>query len=133
MNQDADMKSLLDVAEQTVAAAGCASLITMDEAGLPSSRPVAAFPPDPGFSRIVIGSDTGSRKTVHVRNNPHVVLSYVDMQNRGYLMVIGEAHFGNLTPADVYFGRGQSILNERRKTKEKTMKQRRLIKRKRAA
>ncbi len=95
MNQDADMKSLLDVAEQTVAAAGCASLITMDEAGLPSSRPVAAFPPDPGFSRIVIGSDTGSRKTVHVRNNPHVVLSYVDMQNRGYLTAIGEAHFSD--------------------------------------
>ncbi len=57
MNQDADMKSLLDVAEQTVAAAGCASLITMDEAGLPSSRPVADYPLDPGFSRIVIGSD----------------------------------------------------------------------------
>jgi len=40
---------------------------------------------------------------------------------------------GNLTPADVYFGRGQGILSERRKTKEKTMKQRRLINRKRAA
>ncbi len=40
---------------------------------------------------------------------------------------------GNLTPADVYFGRGQTILNERRTTKEKTMKQRRLIKQKRAA
>jgi len=40
---------------------------------------------------------------------------------------------GNLTPADVYFGRGQGILSERRKTKEKTMKQRRLINQKRAA
>ena len=40
---------------------------------------------------------------------------------------------GNLTPADVYFGRGQTILNERRTTKEKTMKQRRLINQKRAA
>jgi transposase InsO family protein len=39
----------------------------------------------------------------------------------------------NVTPADVYFGRGQDILNERRKTKEKTMKQRRLINQKRAA
>ena len=39
---------------------------------------------------------------------------------------------GNVTPADVYFGRGQTILNERRKTKEKTMKQRRLINQKRA-
>jgi transposase InsO family protein len=40
---------------------------------------------------------------------------------------------GNLTPADVYFGRGETILSERRKTKEKTMKQRRLINQKRAA
>ncbi len=40
---------------------------------------------------------------------------------------------GNVTPADVYFGRGQTILNERRTTKEKTMKQRRLINQKRAA
>jgi len=40
---------------------------------------------------------------------------------------------GNLTPADVYFGCGQGILSERRKTKEETMKQRRLINQKRAA
>ncbi len=39
----------------------------------------------------------------------------------------------NLTPADVYFGRGQAILSQRRTTKEKTMKQRRLINQKRAA
>ena len=35
----------------------------------------------------------------------------------------------NLKPADVYFGRDQAILSERRKT----MKQRRLINQKRAA
>ncbi len=40
---------------------------------------------------------------------------------------------GNVTPADVYFGRDQTILSERGKTKEKTMKQRRLINQKRAA
>ena len=39
----------------------------------------------------------------------------------------------NVTPADVYFGRHHSILSERRKTKEKTMKQRRLINQKHAA
>ncbi len=33
---------------------------------------------------------------------------------------------GNLTPADVYFGRGQTILLERDKTKRRTMKLRRL-------
>jgi putative transposase len=33
----------------------------------------------------------------------------------------------NVTPADVYFGRHHDILSERRKTKEKTMKLRRLI------
>jgi len=40
---------------------------------------------------------------------------------------------GNVTPADAYFGRDRAILNERRKTKETTMKQRRLINQKRAA
>ncbi len=33
----------------------------------------------------------------------------------------------NLTPADVYFGRGQAILEKRRKLKEDTIRQRRLL------
>jgi hypothetical protein len=32
----------------------------------------------------------------------------------------------NLTPADVYFGRGESILEERRRIKEQTIQSRRL-------
>ncbi|MSP36666.1 MAG: transposase [Limnohabitans sp.] len=31
---------------------------------------------------------------------------------------------GNVTPADVYFGRGESILEERRRIKEKTIQSR---------
>jgi putative transposase len=34
---------------------------------------------------------------------------------------------GNLTPADVYFGRDHAILSKRRKIKDKTLKQRRLL------
>jgi len=34
---------------------------------------------------------------------------------------------GNLTPADVYFGRGHAILSETRKIKEETLRQRRLL------
>ena len=34
---------------------------------------------------------------------------------------------GNLTPADVYFGRGQSILQQRERIKRETIKQRRLL------
>ena len=40
---------------------------------------------------------------------------------------------GNLTPADVYFGRGQAILLERERIKRRTIDQRRLLHRKRAA
>ena len=40
---------------------------------------------------------------------------------------------GNLTPADVYFGRGQTILLQRERIKRKTIKQRRLQYRKLAA
>ncbi|MBL4874392.1 MAG: IS3 family transposase, partial [Rhodobacteraceae bacterium] len=39
----------------------------------------------------------------------------------------------NLTPADVYFGRGQAILNQRERIKRKTMQTRRLQHRKVAA
>ncbi len=40
---------------------------------------------------------------------------------------------GNLTPADVYFGRSDDILKERRNIKERTLKQRRLLNLGRAA
>jgi putative transposase len=40
---------------------------------------------------------------------------------------------GNLTPADVYFGRDHTILSERRKIKDRTLKQRRLLNLGRAA
>jgi len=40
---------------------------------------------------------------------------------------------GNLTPADVYFGRGQTILLERERVKRKTFDKRRLQHRKSAA
>ncbi len=40
---------------------------------------------------------------------------------------------GNLTPADVYFGRHHAILSERRKIKDRTLKQRRLLNLGRAA
>ncbi len=39
----------------------------------------------------------------------------------------------NLTPADVYFGRGQSIINNRERIKRKTIEKRRLQHRKAAA
>jgi hypothetical protein len=39
----------------------------------------------------------------------------------------------NLTPADVYFGRGQAILNQRERIKRKTIETRRLHHRKYAA
>jgi len=40
---------------------------------------------------------------------------------------------GNLTPADVYFGRANDILSERRKIKDETLKQRRLLNQRQAA
>lgn len=95
MTQNPTVKSLLDVAHQTVTAAGCASLITLDESGNPSSRAVAAFAPDADFSRIVVSTHPDSRKTKHVRSNPRVVLSYIDVANRGYVTVIGNARFSD--------------------------------------
>ena len=92
MTQDPSVKSLLDVAQQTITAAGYASLITVDESGNPSSRAVAAFPPDADFARVVIGTHPDSRKNVHVLKDPRVLMSYVDNSNRGYVTVIGKAH-----------------------------------------
>ena len=39
----------------------------------------------------------------------------------------------NLTPADVYFGRGDDILSERRGIKKQTLKQRHLLNQRQAA
>lgn len=91
MTQSPDIKALLHVADQMMTAADCASLITIDESGQPSSRAVRPFPPDDEFAKIVISTHPDSRKTVHVRNNSNVVLSYVDAPNRGYVTVIGKA------------------------------------------
>lgn len=41
--------------------------------------------------------------------------------------------FGNLTPADVYFGRGDIIMLERNSIKRETIRQRRLLHKKAAA
>lgn len=91
MTQDSDIEVVLNVAKQIMTAAGCASLITIDEFGLPSSRPVRTFPSDDEFAGITIPSDVNSRKTHHIRSNPTVVLSYIDTPTRGYVTVIGKA------------------------------------------
>ena len=55
--------------------------------------------------------------------------SFVDHYNhRRY-----HASLQNLTPADVYFGRGERILKQRERTKRKTIENRRLLHRKSAA
>lgn len=91
MPEDSAIETVLDVVNQIMTAAGCASLITIDESGLPSSRPVRTFPSDDEFTKITIPSDVNSRKTRHVLNNPNVVLSYVDAPSRGYVTMIGKA------------------------------------------
>ena len=59
----------------------------------------------------------------------HAIDDFVDHYNhRRY-----HESIGNLTPADVYFGRSEGILKERRKTKERTLKERRLLNLDRAA
>ena len=91
MAQNSDIDAVLNVAKQIMAAAGCASLITINESGLPSSRPVRTIPSDDEFTNITIPTDQASRKTHHVRRNSNVVLSYIDTPTRGYVTVIGEA------------------------------------------
>ncbi len=89
MPDDTDIEAVLSVANQIMVAAGCASLITIDDSGLPSSRPVRTFPLDEQFTRVTIPSDVNSRKTRQVSNNSNVVLSYVDAPSRGYVTMIG--------------------------------------------
>ncbi len=91
MTQGSDIEALLDVGKQIMTAAGCASLITIDESGLPSSRPVRTFPSDDELTKITIPTDSNSRKTVQARNDSRVVLSYIDVPTRGYVTVIGNA------------------------------------------
>ena len=95
MTQDSDIEAILDVGKQIMTAAGCALLITIDEAGLPSSRPVRTFPSDDALTKITIPTDSNSRKTVQAGSNPRVLLSYLDLSSRGYVTVIGNAELNN--------------------------------------
>ena len=91
MSEQTDTNTLLDAAKQIMSAAGCASLITIDESGLPSSRPVRTFPSDDEFTKVTIPTDQDSRKTHPVRDNGNIVLSYVDGPGRAYVTMIGKA------------------------------------------
>ena len=91
MNAHATAGSLLDIARRMIDAAGYAAMITIDDSGDPSARAVAAFPPDEGFSRVVIATHPDSRKTAHLERNPRLALSYIDGPNRGYVTLIGNA------------------------------------------
>ena len=95
MTNDSDINAVLNIAREIMTAAGCASIITIDESGLPSSRPVRTFPSDDEFTKIIVPTDENSRKTSHVRNNANVVLSYIDTSSRGYVTIIGQAVLNN--------------------------------------
>lgn len=92
MEDEYAVEFLLDVARQTVEAAGTASLVTLDETGAPSLRSIAAFAPDDDFARFVIGSNLASRKVDHIERDPRVLLTYLDGANRGYFTVVAKAH-----------------------------------------
>ena len=91
MTDNPDVRTELNVANQIMTAAGCGSIITLDESGQASSRPVRTLVSDENFTRITIPTDANSRKTHHVRINPNIVLSYVDTPSRGYVTMIGKA------------------------------------------
>jgi len=57
------------------------------------------------------------------------VAAFIDHYNH----VRRHESLGNITPADAYFGRGPAILEERRRIKERTLKQRRLLNQRQAA
>ena len=59
-----------------------------------------------------------------------VFASYADHGGRSVLQIIS---IDNLTPADVYFGRAQTIIKQRERIKRKTIEHRRLQHRKLAA
>jgi len=90
MTDNSDVVGVLSIVNQIMTAAGCASIITINESGQPSSRPVRTFPSDEQFTKITIPSDVNSRKTHQVGINPNVVLSYVDATSRGYVTMIGK-------------------------------------------
>ena len=78
MTDNLDVRALPSFANQIMNSLGCASIITLDESGLASSRPVRTITSDENFSRIIIPTDANLRKTRHVRNNPNIVLDYLD-------------------------------------------------------
>jgi len=65
----------------------------------------------------------------HFSGGTPAIAAFIDhYNNRRY-----HESIGNLTPADVYFGRGETILAERRHIKQKTIQDRRLNHQRQAA
>jgi general stress protein 26 len=95
MTRVIDIDESVTVATKIMDAAGCASIITIDESGLPTSRPVRTFPTNGEIKKIIIPSDENSRKTQQVRKNSNVVLAYVDVSSRGYVTLTGHAELNN--------------------------------------
>jgi hypothetical protein len=63
------------------------------------------------------------------------ILHHAIMKNVPWTLTLDRFGFfiGNLTPADVYLGRGETILAERRRIKHKTIQNRRLNHHRKAA
>ena len=81
--------------------------------------------------RAIAGGRADVRKVLYmavtaIRHNPPIRDLYIRLSARARPPVATTRILANLTPADIYFGRGKAILAERASIKKLTIRNRRL-------
>ena len=94
--QDKDKlnKELIKVAREIMTEAETCALITIDKEGRPRVRMMDAFSPESDLT-VWFGTNSNSRKTEQIKNDPRVTLYYIDNDDSGYVMIHGTAEIVN--------------------------------------
>lgn len=87
---ESNSSAALAAAREVVKKAGNCGLVTVDEAGQPRVRTMDPFPPDENW-RVILATNSSTRKVEEIRNNPHVALYYFDPDSPGYVTLMGRA------------------------------------------
>jgi general stress protein 26 len=90
LNKEHNREEILLAAREMINAAGTCAFITVDEKGLPHARTMDPFAPEADFT-IWLATNPQSRKVSQIKNNPNVLLHYVDKNDNGYVSIYGMA------------------------------------------
>jgi general stress protein 26 len=94
MKPPVSKKNLLSIAQGVLSKARCWTLITVDKNGNPRARTMSSFPPDEQMV-VRLGANPRSRKIEQIKNNPNVIVYYLEPTGFSYVSLMGTASLVN--------------------------------------